>query len=144
MNAVCAALVPAVWWWLNRTRAGLTLRARHDTFWPCHLERVPAGVWLELSSLGASHFEVLALPDLRLLESGNLKYCPLQFPPEQIRQAVYALAQFSAALRTGVRPDGRKMEPQYMPWSAFSAMTDTEVEALYRYLGSLPAADHRP
>lgn len=74
----------------ERSAAGLTLRARHDTFWPCHLERVPAGVWLELSSLGASHFEVLALPDLRLLESGNLKYCPLQFPPEQIRQAVYA------------------------------------------------------
>lgn len=59
----------------ERSAAGLTLRARHDTFWPCHLERVPAGVWLELSSLGASHFEVLALPDLRLLESGNLRYC---------------------------------------------------------------------
>lgn len=56
----------------------------------------------------------------------------------------WTLAEFSAALRTGVRPDGRKMEPQYMPWSAFAAMTDTEVEALYQYLKSLPAADQRP
>ena len=56
----------------------------------------------------------------------------------------WTLEQFGAALRTGVRPDGRKMEPQYMPWSAFSALTDTEVEALYQYLQTLPAADKRP
>lgn len=55
----------------------------------------------------------------------------------------WTLTQFAAALRTGVRPDGRKMEAQSMPWTAFSAMTDTEVEALYRYLRSLPAADKR-
>jgi mono/diheme cytochrome c family protein len=56
----------------------------------------------------------------------------------------WTLTQFTTALRTGVRPDGRKMEPQNMPWTAFSAMTDTEVEALYRYFQSIPAADRRP
>ncbi len=74
---------------------------------------------------------------------------PPQFPPAANltpKGAIkdWTLAQFGAALRTGVRPDGRKMEPQYMPWSAFSAMTDTEVEALYQYLRSLPSADERP
>lgn len=56
----------------------------------------------------------------------------------------WTLAQFAAAVRTGVRPDGRKLEPRFMPWTAFSAMTDTEIEALHLYFQSLPAADKRP
>jgi mono/diheme cytochrome c family protein len=47
-------------------------------------------------------------------------------------------AQFVAALRTGVTPDGRKLPPQYMPWTAFQAMTDAEISALWQYLRSVP------
>lgn len=56
----------------------------------------------------------------------------------------WTLAQFASAVRTGVRPDGRQMRKQDMPWTAFAAMTDTEIEALYLYLRSLPRAERRP
>lgn len=52
--------------------------------------------------------------------------------------ARYSLAQFGATLRTGVKPSGEKIDPQFMPWAAFAAMNDVEVEALYRYFTSLP------
>jgi mono/diheme cytochrome c family protein len=47
--------------------------------------------------------------------------------------------QFFAALREGKRPDGRTLNP-FMPWKAFSTMTDTELEALWAYLQKVPAA----
>lgn len=59
------------------------------------------------------------------------------------RAAGWSLTEFSTALRTGKRPDGTQMQPQFMPWPAFSHMTDVEVEALQRYLQSLPPADKR-
>lgn len=40
--------------------------------------------------------------------------------------------------RTGNRPDGRRVDPTYMPWPALQAMTDEEREALWLYLRSLP------
>jgi cytochrome c5 len=48
-------------------------------------------------------------------------------------------AQFATVLRTGVTPDGRKLDPYYMPWSAFQGMTDPEIQALWDYLRALPA-----
>lgn len=47
--------------------------------------------------------------------------------------------EFATALRTGARPDGTQMQPQFMPWSAFSGLSDTEVEALHLYFKSIPA-----
>lgn len=51
--------------------------------------------------------------------------------------AGWTLEDFGAAMRTGVRPDGSVIDP-YMPWGAFSRMTDTEIEAMYVYLQSVP------
>lgn len=46
-------------------------------------------------------------------------------------------ADFVRALRTGVRPEGRAIDP-FMPWKNFSGMTDEELHALWTYLSSLP------
>ncbi|MEM7113459.1 MAG: c-type cytochrome [Chloroflexota bacterium] len=48
----------------------------------------------------------------------------------------WTLAEFTAVLRTGVRPDGSELNPA-MPWPATQAMTDTELEALYLFFRSL-------
>ncbi len=48
-------------------------------------------------------------------------------------------AQFATVLRTGVTPDGRKLNPQYMPWTATQGMTDEEIHALWGYLRALPS-----
>lgn len=53
----------------------------------------------------------------------------------------WTLEQFAAAVRTGARPDGTQMDDRFMPWAAFAAMTDTEIEALYRHFQSLPRTD---
>ena len=46
--------------------------------------------------------------------------------------------QFIAAMRTGVRPDGRSLD-RFMPWMTFSRMSDLELRALWLYMQSLPA-----
>ena len=50
---------------------------------------------------------------------------------------------FATALRTGKRPDGTELK-SFMPWKAFARLTDTEVDALWTYLQTLPpvAARH--
>lgn len=47
---------------------------------------------------------------------------------------------FSNALRTGVTPDGKVLDPAVMPWPVALDMTDTELEAIWLYLKSLPPA----
>lgn len=51
----------------------------------------------------------------------------------------WSKADFVAAMREGRRPDGRTLNT-FMPWKAFAAMTDTELEALWAFLQTLPAA----
>jgi len=49
----------------------------------------------------------------------------------------WSAADFEAALRRGVRPDGQKLDP-IMPAAQFAEMTDDEVEALWAYLKTVP------
>lgn len=51
--------------------------------------------------------------------------------------ADWSEADFFRVLREGARPDGRKLHPT-MPWQAFSAMTATEMRAMWLFLRSLP------
>lgn len=52
--------------------------------------------------------------------------------------AAWQEADFVRALRTGRRPDGRELQPQYMPWKNFGQFTDDELAAIWMYLRSLP------
>ncbi|MEP6572513.1 MAG: c-type cytochrome [Gemmatimonadota bacterium] len=47
-------------------------------------------------------------------------------------------AQFMTALREGRRPDGTTINP-FMPWRLTRLMTDEEIQAVYRYVKTLPA-----
>ena len=60
----------------------------HRSFWPTSISHCSRGLWLETSSLGASHYEILGLPDLTVLESGDLESPPIRFPPELIRNCL--------------------------------------------------------
>jgi len=46
-------------------------------------------------------------------------------------------ADFRRALREGKRPDGSAIDP-FMPWQAFSKLSDEEIGALWAYLQTLP------
>jgi hypothetical protein len=48
-------------------------------------------------------------------------------------------ADFMAALRSGQTPSGKTLDPEQMPWTSFSNMTDSELQAIWAYLSTLPA-----
>ena len=48
-----------------------------------------------------------------------------------------SLAKFKAMLRTGRRPDGSKVS-KVMPFDSLAALSDNDIEALYRFLKALP------
>lgn len=48
---------------------------------------------------------------------------------------------FVRAMRTGKRPDGSGIDP-LMPWKGLANMTDTELQALWAYLRTVPAKPH--
>ncbi len=52
----------------------------------------------------------------------------------------WTLEQFTAFFRTGTTPDGRNLNPQFMPYEGVGGLTDVEIEGLYRYIQSLPPA----
>jgi mono/diheme cytochrome c family protein len=45
---------------------------------------------------------------------------------------------FMKAIRTGVKPDGKKLDPKQMPWEHFKNFSDNEIKAIFIYLQSLP------
>jgi len=50
----------------------------------------------------------------------------------------WTLDEFKNTLRTGVTPSRRALDPSKMPWPLAREMTDTELEAIWFYLRSLP------
>lgn len=55
------------------------------------------------------------------------------------RFADWSFDDFKTALTQGLTPDGHQIDPQFMPWKSTQAMTDIELEALYKFLKQLPA-----
>lgn len=49
----------------------------------------------------------------------------------------WSKTDFYTALRQGKRPDGRALDP-FMPWRALGTMSDTELDALWAYLRTVP------
>jgi mono/diheme cytochrome c family protein len=50
----------------------------------------------------------------------------------------WTLVDFQRALHTGKRPDGRELDG-FMPWKAYSTMSDDEMAAIFAYLRTVPA-----
>ena len=53
-------------------------------------------------------------------------------------------ADFIHTLRTGVKPDGSKLDPEMMPYPSIGQMTDEELRSIWLYLQSLPAVEDPP
>jgi mono/diheme cytochrome c family protein len=58
--------------------------------------------------------------------------------PHETGLAAWTESDFFTAIRTGVRRDGRLMDPENMPWPVIAQMTDEELRAVWAYLQSLP------
>lgn len=55
--------------------------------------------------------------------------------------ASWTEADFFAALREGVTPDGRSLDSEYMPWLSLRKMHDDEIKAVWLYVKSVPAKE---
>ena len=91
-----------------------------------------------------------------LVEAASCRVChnaqltgglhPLALPDEPVppnltrggRLADWSSGDFMRALRTGMTREGRELDPAFMPWPAYSKMTDLEIRAIWKYLESLP------
>ncbi|MFQ5570099.1 MAG: c-type cytochrome [Rhodothermales bacterium] len=76
---------------------------------------------------------------------GPVPGAPPDWPPvpnltfdEETGLAAWSEEDFFTLLRTGKRPDGREINPAYMPWAPLSQMTDDEIRAIWIFLQSLP------
>lgn len=49
----------------------------------------------------------------------------------------WSRADFAKLLKEGVKPDGTQVNPTFMPWTSYSAMTDIEIGALFDFVQSL-------
>jgi mono/diheme cytochrome c family protein len=72
---------------------------------------------------GAAPAQPGAPPGANLTPAGNL--------------SGWSYEQFVETLRTGRTPEGKQLDPQFMPWTALGRATDTELRAIWEYLTSL-------
>jgi hypothetical protein len=48
-------------------------------------------------------------------------------------------ADFIQTMRTGIDPQGEKLDSDFMPWNVYANLTDDELKSLWLYIQSLPA-----
>lgn len=53
--------------------------------------------------------------------------------------AKWSEAQFTQTLRTGITPEGKKMDQKFTPWTMTKEYSDTEIKSLYLFLKSKSA-----
>jgi mono/diheme cytochrome c family protein len=70
---------------------------------------------------------------------GKKIYGPNLTPDKETGIGGFSLKDFSAAVRNGVAPSGKKLSP---PMDKFKSLTDKQVNAIFTYLQSLPPVHH--
>jgi mono/diheme cytochrome c family protein len=70
------------------------------------------------------------------------------YPPNLTAHREHGIGAWSdeeiiSAIRTGQRPDGRRLAP-VMPWPNYASLTDEDALAIVAYLRSVPPNDFRP
>jgi cytochrome c553 len=100
----------------------------------CHSGRTPEGALDPAQHLtgGTVGFE---LPGVGIFWPPNLTPAPDGL-------GSWSDEEVAAAIRTGMRPDGRQLAP-IMPWESYGALTDADVADLVAYLRTLPPSANR-
>jgi mono/diheme cytochrome c family protein len=57
--------------------------------------------------------------------------------------ASWSEEEFIKTLRTGMTPEGKKLDSELMPWPSVGKMTDDELKAIWMYLNTLPPVQTR-
>jgi mono/diheme cytochrome c family protein len=80
------------------------------------------------------------------LSGGKIPFSPPDAPPAPNltpagELASWSEADFVKAIQIGVTPAGRTLNPEEMPWPAYSRMTAEDLQAIFKYLQTLPAVE---
>ena len=86
--------------------------------------------------------KALSGSDVSFFVPGMGYFYPPNLTPDGTGLGPWSPAQIVTAIRTGVRPDGRKLAPP-MPWMDFANLTDDDANAVAAYLKSLPPMMHQ-
>jgi mono/diheme cytochrome c family protein len=76
------------------------------------------------------------------LKGGPIAGVPPDWPPaadisaDTGRIARWDFEQFKTLMRTGTTPDGRKLNPMFMPWMNIGRLEDVELQGLFAFLQS--------
>jgi mono/diheme cytochrome c family protein len=100
----------------------------------CHTPGVLVGRPDTARYLGGSEVGFM-IPELGVFYPPNLT------PDRETGLGAWSEADIVAAVRAGVRPDGRELAPA-MPWRSYAALTDDDARALAAYLKALPPVRH--
>jgi mono/diheme cytochrome c family protein len=100
----------------------------------CHTPGVFVGKPDHCRALGGSEIG-FQIPGLGIFYPPNLT-------PDETGLGAWSEEDIVAAVRTGVRPDGRILAPA-MPWHSYAALTDDDASALAFYLKTLAPVKHR-
>jgi len=76
------------------------------------------------------------------LPDGGVIVGPNLTPDKETGLGNWTSQQIAAAIRSGVRPDGRVLAP-VMPWPALSQLTQADTDAIVAYLRQLPAVKNK-
>lgn len=109
-----------------------------------HTKRAPRESPKDVAQLGKYIAETCTGCHMPDFSGGPIPGMPPEFPPAADirptgRIASYSRESFVTMLKTGRTPEGKVINPEFMPWTAFSAMTAEEIDALYAYLAKKPA-----
>lgn len=61
--------------------------------------------------------------------------------PHESGLANWSFEEFETVMRTGVRPDGRQIESEFMPWPVTNHLTDDEMRAVWLFLQTVPPVE---
>lgn len=123
-------------YWTTLSGAGVLLFAAVQTHAADQSELIKRGEYLAIAGdCGACHTEEHRAP----FSGGHAIASPIGTlfstnitPSKTAGIGNYSEAQFAAALRKGVRADGKQLYPA-MPYTAYARLTDDDVSALYAY-----------
>jgi mono/diheme cytochrome c family protein len=103
---------------------------------PAHISAPPPGMTAEYGKYVATFGECRGCHGPNMTGSPATSVSPA-IPNPRPFVSTLTLEQFTAMMRSGVRPDGRPF-PELMPWQNASAMNDGDLAALYTYLTAQP------
>ena len=106
--------------------------AKSGTCFLCHVQMQPDGSYAE-GSVGAGGMRV-EIAYLGTVYTRNLT------PDPATGLGAWTADDFRRALRTGRTPEGRALSALDMPWTILAGLADSDLDALFAYLRTLPPA----